>query len=121
MNKYIKKIKTEHIITFALITLFIYFVSFETVLASGFANPKFPKAWKELIDEYRVILAGFSGIGALTSILVFVIHMIQLATMPTHPIKRRECIDGIMWSGICTMLLGGMTLVLTLFYSIIFL
>ena len=82
-------------------------------------NTKLVSAWKGFLDEYRIILAGISGIGALTAVLVFIFHMVQLGTMPSHPIKRRQVLGGLVTSGIATALLGGITTVLTLFYSII--
>lgn len=99
----------------ALVFVFILMLSMV-----GWANPydKVPEAWKELLGEYRILLAGISGLGVLTSILVFIIHAMQLASNSDNPAKRSYCIRGIAISGIVTALLGGLTLVLTIFYGI---
>ncbi|MDF2879482.1 MAG: hypothetical protein K0R54_39 [Clostridiaceae bacterium] len=107
------------------IRLIILIITFTLMLTTiAFANgrvyPKLPEAWRELMVERRYIIAGISAFGALTSVLVFIYHMIQLASMPSHPIMRRRTITGILTSLICTALLGGVTLVSTLLFEIIF-
>lgn len=86
----------------------------------SYAKPTFDEAWEAFMSEYRIILAGIAGLGALTSVLVFIVHFVKLGTMPSHPIQRREALTNMVISGVCTALLGGITLVLTLFYHIIF-
>lgn len=103
-------------------TIIMILISAIVVIEPSYAMhyPALPDAWKELMNEYRFILAGISGIGALTSILIFIAHMIQLGGTG-NPQRRSNCIRNILISAICTALLGGMTLITTLFYSIIFL
>lgn len=81
----------------------------------------FKKAWDALMEEYRVILAYIAGFGALTSILTFIIHFIRLGAVGDNPQERRKVVYGMLISAICTALLGGITLILTLLYSIVFL
>lgn len=115
--------------TVVIMLLFIAIILALTFLTSDVAwatkldtseGSAFQKAWKVLIEEYRVIIAAVSGIGALTAILVFIVHMIQLAGMPHHPILRRQVLTGLLISAICTALLGGISLIMTLFYGIVF-
>ena len=72
------------------------------------------------MEEYRVILAALAGIGALTSIMVFIFHFIKLGTMPSHPIQRREAMNNMLVSAITTALLGSITMILTIFYYTVF-
>lgn len=85
------------------------------------ANTRLPNAWQAIIDEYRVILAGISGMGLLTAILVFIINMVKLGNAPNHPKQRREFMLNIVACLVTTALLGATTLILTIFYSVIFL
>lgn len=100
--------------------LFFCFAMYLSAHAITNPYPNLPAKWKLLMDEYRMVLAYIAGFGALTSILVFIIHFIELGSLPAHPIKRREKLMSMLVSGVCTALLGGMTLILTLFYAIIF-
>lgn len=107
-----RKKKVPMILIFSLL-----FISLNLEVASA---DEFSDAWEAFMVEYRIILAGFAGVGAVTSILVFIYHFIKLGTMPSHPILRREVMSNMLISGICTALLGGITLILTLFYGIMF-
>lgn len=98
--------------------LLMFVINVDVAFAGG--KPTTDEAWKAFMDEYRVILAAIAGIGALTSVLVFIFHFIKLGTMPSHPIQRREVMNNMLISAITTALLGGISLVLTLFYYIVF-
>lgn len=74
-------------------------------------------AFAELAGEFDVIIAGILGTATLTSLLAFIIHFVKLATMPSHPIKRREVFMGIIWSGIILMLIGGVDIIVAVIYS----
>ncbi|BBW98935.1 hypothetical protein GsuE55_37680 (plasmid) [Geobacillus subterraneus] len=71
--------------------------------------------------EYRIVLAYIAGFGALTSVLTFILHFIRLGAVADNPQERQKVIRGMLISAICTALLGGATLLLTLLYSIVFL
>ncbi|ADO59519.1 hypothetical protein [Paenibacillus polymyxa] len=75
-------------------------------------------AWNAFILEYRIIMAWIAGMGALTSVLIFIFHMVQLGNLSSHPIKRREAMMNLMISMICTALLGGLGVITGLFYQI---
>lgn len=104
-----------------LVVAFMVLMSSDVSYATGVHSEKFKEAWNAFFAEWRIILAAFSGIGALTSILVFIVHMIKLGAMPEHPIQRGQVLNGLLISAITTAMLGGITLVLTLMYEIVFL
>lgn len=105
-------------VIFAIVVGLLFFIlNMDVAFAGG--KPTTDEAWKAFLDEYRVILAGMAGIGALTSVMVFIFHFIKLGTMPSHPIQRREVMNNMLISAICTALLGGISLVLTIFYYIV--
>ena len=101
---------------FALVGTFAVDIAF----AFGSKSAVIAEKWEALMKEYRVILAGIAGFGALTSILVFIFHMIQLGSSQAHPIQRHFIIRNLLISAICTAGLGGLSLFLSLFYSVIF-
>lgn len=109
-------IKNNHKFRYAFfISVFIFMMNFEIAFASDF-----DRAWEAFMSEWRLILAGISGFGALTSLLVFIIHFIKLASLPSHPIQRQEIFDKMLISAITTALLGGISLVLVLYFGIFF-
>lgn len=110
--------KWIHVVVGCLLVFAVYFFGFETSYAVN--ATAFNKAWESFMSEYRVILAGIAGVGAVTSIMVFIFHFIKLGTMPSHPIQRRQAISNMVISAICTALLGGISTILTIFYATIF-
>jgi hypothetical protein len=87
----------------------------------SFAENKFATAWNGLMKEYRVIVSGIAGVGLLTSFLVFIIHMMQLASVSnSNPNARGRVIKNIFISGITTALLGATTLIFTVLYKTVF-
>lgn len=110
--------KWIHVLVGCLLVLTVYFLGFEASYAVD--ATAFNTAWESFMKEYRVILAGIAGVGAVTSVMVFIFHFIKLGTMPAHPIQRRQAISNMMISAICTALLGGISAILTIFYATIF-
>lgn len=113
-KKKMQNMKKPFIIVIILCSMLIPHIAFAD-------DGAFKKAWDALMEEYRVILAYIAGFGALTSILTFIIHFIRLGSVGDNPQERRKVVHGMLISAICTALLGGITLVLTLLYSIVFL
>lgn len=74
-------------------------------------------AWKSFFAEYRIVMAYIAGFGALTSILVFIYHFVQLGIHGDNPSRRQEILWNLFISAICTALLGGITTVLAFFYQ----
>lgn len=95
-----------------------YFVTIRQVKG---ANDEIPKAWNIFMEEINVMVAGIYATALLTSYLVFIVQMIQLAILPSHPIKRRQAVVGMVVSGITLMLLGGIGLIKTIIFQMILL
>ena len=93
------------------------FIMMTTTMAFAEDN-KFATAWGELMAEWNTIIAGVAGFGALTSLLVFIVHMFQLATLGTsHPIIRKKIMNDILISGITTAMLGATGLIFWIVYQ----
>lgn len=103
-----------------MIPLVMAFMVMTTSMAFAEEN-KFATAWGELMVEWHTIIAGVAGLGALTSLLVFILHMFQLATLGnSHPIIRKKIMNDILISGITTALLGGVGLIFWIIYQTVF-
>lgn len=102
------------------LTLGVYLYTTVGAFAYDKDMKKFKEAFSAFFTEYRLIIGYITALGLLTSILVFIFHMIQLANMASHPILRRKTMTNIMISLVCTALLGGMTVINFLFYEVIF-
>lgn len=83
-------------------------------------NEAFQKAWKKFMDDYHFLVSIVAGVGALTSILVFIIHFIRLGSCPDIPYLRYKIMRDMLTSGVATALLGAITLVMGIFYHVIF-
>jgi hypothetical protein len=75
---------------------------------------------KVFLDEYRGILAVLTGFGVLTSLLAFILNFIRLGAVAEKPVLRRKIAFNLLTDGILLTILGSFTLILTIFYSIIF-
>lgn len=79
-----------------------------------------PAEWEALMLEIDIFVIGILATATLTSVLVLIIHLVKLSTMPSHPIKRREAMMGILWAGIITAIIGGIDLFMGIIYATIF-
>lgn len=83
-----------------------------------FKNPEqLNKALDSLFSMIRWSIASITSFGTITSFLIFSISFFRLSTVPSHPIERRKVFIDILQSGISTVLLGGLSLILTVFYK----
>ncbi|PLS19711.1 hypothetical protein CVD28_04675 [Bacillus sp. M6-12] len=115
--KTLKKM-TEYMWKYTPMFALIMILYTEVAFASDNKQKDFITAWKALMNEYSVIVAGVAGLGALTSMLVFMVHMFQLASIGSaHPTIRRKIINDIMISAVCTALLGGVGLIYVIVYQ----
>lgn len=76
-------------------------------------NNELDKLWAIIKD----ILTWIVAFGEITSVLVCLVSFIMLATAPSHPIQRRNCMINIITSIICAVLLGGLAIILNIFYG----
>lgn len=83
-------------------------------------NKGFITAWTELMKEYNVIVSSVVGLSVLTSLLIFIIHMMQLASSSNNAVARSAVLKNVLISGICTALLGGIGLIYMLVYTSVF-
>lgn len=65
----------------------------------------------------RDVLNWLIAFGEITSVIVCLIAFMKLATAPSHPMQRRNCMVQIITAIITSALLGGLALILNVFYS----
>jgi hypothetical protein len=88
------------------------------ILRSTIENNETAGSWNKLILKYRNFIVGFSGIAALTMLLNFIINFTKLGANATNPNKRHEIIVSLVFTGVATMLLGAVSIIVGLFYNI---
>jgi len=84
------------------------------------SSPK-SKALADAIEDFmgkiRYVIAFITGIGALTSVIIFISQFVRLAYMPSFPAQRRRVIEDMLQSVITVILFGGATTIMTVFYA----
>lgn len=75
------------------------------------------KALDNLWAIIRDILTWIIAFGEITSVAVCLWAFIKLATAPSHPIQRRNCMIEIIVSIVTGALLGGLAIILNVFYN----
>lgn len=75
------------------------------------------KLFTQLIKKYRVIVAGISGIGALSMILFFILGFMRLGATSSNPEARHKTIVGLIATGIASAGLGAVTFIVGMFFN----
>lgn len=87
-----------------------------TVLHSN--KKQVESGFRNLMDEYKIILSGLIAFGMLTGILAFIILLMQLSSKGDNPQARSEIIGKMFKVGITTALLGAFAAVVAIYYGI---
>lgn len=74
-------------------------------------------AFNSMLNQYRKIINFVCGIGCLSMIMFFIFNLIKLGGSQGNPQERKQAITGLIITGISTAILGSITLVTGLFYS----
>lgn len=81
----------------------------------------FPKAWNDFAHQYNIFLNGILGLALLTAFLVFVIHFIRFANFGNaNPKAKHHMMISMLISGITTMLLGGVMIIVQILFGTAF-
>ena len=78
---------------------------------------KLTKAMDRISDLSGDVIKLFLGFGLLSSFLVFAIMSMRIAWMPSHAMQRRVVMVDILTSGVATIILGNIWIVISLFQS----
>lgn len=80
-----------------------------TVLSSGV---------QAFLTEYQLLINAGTAFGILTGILAFIVLLMQLSANGDNPNERTKILKELFIVGITTALLGSLTFVLQVFYSV---
>lgn len=69
------------------------------------------------LKKYRVVVAGVSGLGAVTMILFFIIGFIRLGATSSNPEARSRTIMGLVMTAIAATCLGAVAFITGIFYN----
>lgn len=112
------KINKILICTILVVELFLMFSSPAYANQSIQLNDGFTKAWAVLFDEYKIHIAGFIGLGLVSSILAFIINLLKLSQASSNPHQRSRIIKELIVLMITTGLLGSVGVIAGLLYNI---
>lgn len=71
----------------------------------------------DFITKYRVIIAGVSGVGAVSMILFFILGFIRLGATSSNPDARSKTIMGLVASGVAAAGLGVVAFITGIFLN----
>lgn len=72
---------------------------------------------KDLWSLVRWVISFLCVFGTISSFFILTKSFLQLAWIPDHPMQRRKTYVDILTSGVCTILFGGLSLIMTVFYK----
>jgi hypothetical protein len=76
-------------------------------------------AWNTILQKYRNIIVGISGIGTISMIAFFIMMFMKLGASAGNPVARSQALVGILWSGVAAAGLGSVMLIVGVFYHAI--
>jgi|SRR5690625_4923061 len=71
----------------------------------------------EGIDRYRFVIAGVSGVGAVSMILFFILNFMKLGATSGNPQGRGQAILGLILTGVAATGLGAVSFITGVFYN----
>lgn len=77
------------------------------------------EAWNNLLSKYQGFIAGISGIGTATMVVLFIVQFLKLGASSGNPNARSQALMGCLWTGIAAAGLGAVTLIVGFFYRAI--
>lgn len=72
-------------------------------------------AWEAFFTQWKTFIAFIAGLGALTSVLVFIFLMLKLGKSGDNPMERSKIMRDLMICLLVTALLGSSSLIFALF------
>ena len=88
-----------------------------TIKGAGFDRQGDGSAWTNFFKKYRTIIAGVSGIAAITFIAFFIFYFMKLGATAGNPQARSQTLMGLLWTGIAAAGLGSVSIVVGFFYN----
>lgn len=86
---------------------------------SGADGQSTDSTFNTIFEEYRNVIAGVSGVVAITMLLLFIIQAFRLGSSAHNASERQKAIQGMIWLGIATAIAGSVSLFAGLFYGML--
>lgn len=77
------------------------------------------KVWNDIYDQYKYVIALVTGLAALTMFAIFLLGFMRLGATAGNPQERSHAITTLIWSGIATVGLGGVSIFFAFFYNML--
>lgn len=75
--------------------------------------------FNKIFEKYRGVIAGVSGIVAISMLLFFIVQAFRLGSSAHNASERQKAIQGLIWLGIATAISGSVSLFTGLFYGML--
>lgn len=74
-------------------------------------------AWNNFFKKYNSIIAGISGLAAITFVAFFIFYFLKLGASAGNPQARGQALLGLLWTGIAAAGLGAVSIIVAFFYN----
>lgn len=74
-------------------------------------------AWNNFFSKYNSIIAGISGLAAITFVAFFIFYFLKLGASAGNPQARGQALLGLLWTGIAAAGLGAVSIIVAFFYN----
>lgn len=105
-----------------IVTILVVFIMFMSTFSLAnnveIINPDSIEAVNDFKDYINTISTYIIAFAAVTSVLIFIVHFVRLASSYAHPMLRHKVLKEMFVSGICTALIGGIGLIFKIYVSI---
>ena len=81
-------------------------------------NSTSTSVWNNLLNKYKGLIVGFSGVGAISMIAFFIFNFMKLGAVSSNPSERAKVLQGLIWSGLAAAGLGAVGLIVGFFYGV---
>lgn len=84
---------------------------------TGIQRKDTDKGFNDIFTKYRTVIAGVSGLVAISMLLFFIVQAFRLGSSAHNASERQKAIQGLIWIGIATAISGSVSLFAGLFYG----
>ena len=91
----------------------------ETGTISGTDEVDMTSAFTNIQDKGKILVSGITGLAAIALLILFIIKAVKLGNSGENPSERSKSISSMIWLFIGIALLGGASVVTSLFWGVL--
>ena len=91
----------------------------ETGTISGTDEVDMTSAFTNIQDKGKILVSGITGLAAIALLILFIIKAVKLGNSGENPSERSKAISSMIWLFIGIALLGGASVVTSLFWGVL--